>query len=683
MAKRILAFILNQYILSGIIALCIIYFLPDYFQKHNVELESQEHMTNSQLYFEDLNADGISEKIVYYENGYDQPAYMIFTHSNVLIDQYNFQSRFTNEAHKNLWFHDIDSNGLKEIYNITLRKDSVYLNIFEPFAEEGISKRDIFVDTLLEYNGGFSVDEGNASRIYDRDGKKLLLFTLGAGFGGNPRNAYTYSISDDEIVKSVHLVNKSIVHDLADINNDGYDEILLRNASADNTIDSIYTTRSDASSWLNVLDKDLNFLFPPKEFKVRFSGLTNFFIEKDNEVVILSVLVAKNNPEVQSQINFFSNKGELLFKKELPSGFYRCLLNRSKKEIVVFNRDNAELNFYDYDLEHKRSAKIARLTDLIQLDIDNDGEDEWIGSSHSTRQVYIYSHDFKDFNLISFEACDRKSILYSLKTTSSQAKLLAIQRGGDINYYSYSRNQMYSLQYAIYFGVYFLVLVLIWLIQKGQKIRLEKQMAIETQIADLQLKTIKNQVDPHFVFNAINTLSEMTLMDNKLEADRFISRFSGFMRNTLKHSDKISTSLKEELEYVENFIQLQQLRFNNAFNYEIDLDPRIDMSFKIPKHVLFTYVENAIKHSLAFIDDGVIKIHAKQKNNGLLLIVEDNGHGLSATHSGIGTGSGLKIMDRIFVLYTKRFNRKIKHQITNLSDLSDKTGLKIEIEIAA
>ena len=120
---------------------------------------------------------------------------------------------------------------------------------------------------------------------------------------------------------------------------------------------------------------------------------------------------------------------------------------------------------------------------------------------------------------------------------------------------------MYIFKYVVYIGVFLIISGLVFLIMKLQKIRMQKQRAIEKEIAELQIKAIKNQVDPHFVFNAINTISEMTLTDNKLEADDFICRFSDFMRNTLQSSDKISTTLKEELEFSENFIKLQKIRY--------------------------------------------------------------------------------------------------------------------------
>jgi LytS/YehU family sensor histidine kinase len=223
----------------------------------------------------------------------------------------------------------------------------------------------------------------------------------------------------------------------------------------------------------------------------------------------------------------------------------------------------------------------------------------------------------------------------------------------------------------------------VWLIQKGQNLRNAKQRAIETEIAELQLKTIKNQVDPHFVFNAINTISEMTLMDNKLEADRFISRFSGFMRDTLQHSDKIATTLIDELDYVENFINLQRLRFNNAFDYTISIDKAVNKEFLVPKHVVFTFVENAIKHSLAFSKKGILTIKAKKTNQNLILVIEDNGLGLNPKlPKGVGTGNGLKIMDKLFKLYAKLYKRKIKYLITDLSTISEQTGLRVEVYIA-
>jgi LytS/YehU family sensor histidine kinase len=267
---------------------------------------------------------------------------------------------------------------------------------------------------------------------------------------------------------------------------------------------------------------------------------------------------------------------------------------------------------------------------------------------------------------------------------ANNEKQMFFQVDNFVSYFKYKNNGWYALRYLTYIGIYLLMLLLVVLIVKGQKLRDAKQRAIEQQISELQIKTVKNQVDPHFVFNAINTISEMTLMDNKLEVDAFIGRFSRFMRNTLQHSDKIATSLKEELVYTENFIKLQQTRFSQRFSYEINIDKNVNLKTMVPKHVLFTYVENAIKHGIAHKEGGMLYITAKQIKQSLVLTVEDNGNGIIETKEPKpnSTGNGLLIMQKIFSLYTKLTKQKIEYRIINLNNKEkNTTGTRIEIVI--
>lgn len=250
--------------------------------------------------------------------------------------------------------------------------------------------------------------------------------------------------------------------------------------------------------------------------------------------------------------------------------------------------------------------------------------------------------------------------------------------------YSYFKNPYYSFRFLIYLGVFFIIFGLVWLIAKGQKIRIEKKLAIENKIAQLQIKTIKNQVDPHFVFNAINTISEMMLTDDKLAADDFICKFSNLMRKTLQGSNKISHTLKEELEYVENFIQLQQIRFNYIFKYHINISKNINKSTKVPKHVLYSYVENAIKHGLSNKTNGILKITITHKNKNMYLTIEDNGYGLNKTTKTKlnSTGNGLLIMEQIYAMYFKLYKQKISHNLIEIIDgKKNIKGIKIEVII--
>ncbi len=224
------------------------------------------------------------------------------------------------------------------------------------------------------------------------------------------------------------------------------------------------------------------------------------------------------------------------------------------------------------------------------------------------------------------------------------------------------------------------------LIIKGQNIRIEKKLVIEKEIAELQIKTIKNQVDPHFVFNAINTISGLILTDRKLEADEFICNFSEFMRGTLNNSNKITCTIQKEIAFVEKYIQLQQVRFNKCFEYKITIDKKVNLSEMIPKHVLYSYVENAIKHGVCTKQNGLLKISIEFINNNLVLCIEDNGGGFDAIKrtKKNSTGNGMLIMEEMYSLYAKLYKKRINHKIEEiLNDEKVAIGVRVSVFITS
>jgi len=154
------------------------------------------------------------------------------------------------------------------------------------------------------------------------------------------------------------------------------------------------------------------------------------------------------------------------------------------------------------------------------------------------------------------------------------------------------------------------------------------------------------------------------------------------MRKTLQKSDKISCSLKEEIEYVENYMQLQQLRFKNSFNYKIEIGKKVNLETKVPKHVLYSYVENAIKHGLTTTKPGILTIKI-ENGKSLVLIVEDNGGGIDTTTNTKrnSTGNGILIMEKIYKLYTQLYHKKIKHIVENVVKSNTIKGVRAKVEI--
>lgn len=686
MKNKLLSILLYPGFIALVISLVIIYFLPDYFTKYKVELVNNEYIgRDCRIYYQDLNNDNYSEKIVSYYNSLGNAGFEIHSSSDELIDQWNFSNKHSSPL-KNLWFFDANSNGYKEIYLFTQKRDSLFLNIEEPFLKNGIHKKNILVDIINNHNNEFKINS-TIFGAYDvnENSEKEVIFILDRGYSGNPRNIYKYNLTENKIYKSLHLTNHSTISQIIDLDNDGSKEIFLKNYSAGNTIDSIYTTRSDYSSWFTVLNQDLTFRFEPIEIKSKFSIIQTIPFKSENEYEIL-ILINSQQSKYPDKLRVYSNLGVLIKEKELSSGYYNIFLDTNKNEFILLNTEKGHIQTYNYSLNEVASVFIEPQSTIFNIDFDKNGETEWLIKSADLKKVAIYRNGFMDPVEFQFPDNSKDQFYFGLKQIGEKESEIYFQKGNYHYIYKYGENPLYIFRYLIYIGVFLLIFSLVWLARKGQKIQMEKQRAIEDQISKLQIKTIKNQVDPHFVFNAVNTISEMMLTDNKLEADRFISKFSKLMRETLQKSDKISTTLQEEMDYVENYIQLQQIRFNNSFNYKIKKDISIDYQALVPKHVLYSYVENAIKHGLSSkLKDGLLTISTNLQHDQMILTVEDNGGGIDKSKNSIknSTGNGFRIMEEMYKLYKKLYNKKIKHKSVELFDKDGKkAGVRVEVIIS-
>lgn len=207
--------------------------------------------------------------------------------------------------------------------------------------------------------------------------------------------------------------------------------------------------------------------------------------------------------------------------------------------------------------------------------------------------------------------------------------------------------------------------------RRAKKAR-EKELKIKFKMADLQLRSIRSQMDPHFTFNAINSIGAAILKNDKDMALKYLQNLSKLIRSTLDHSNKMTRFLTQEVEFVRHYLELEKFRFGDRFDYTIETDSLADESIKVPKMIIQTYAENSLKHGILSLPErrGFIKIQIS-KNNGLLTIkVEDNGIGrvAAAEHSAGNTRRGLKIMDQYFDLFKEHLSIEIKAEFTDLYD---------------
>lgn len=172
---------------------------------------------------------------------------------------------------------------------------------------------------------------------------------------------------------------------------------------------------------------------------------------------------------------------------------------------------------------------------------------------------------------------------------------------------------------------------------------------LEAQLAHSQLHSLKAQVQPHFLFNTLNSIYALVPTE-ATEARRMVVLLSDFLRRALQESSLQMVTLRKELEFVEMYLGIQQLRFSNRMRIERDVEEEV-LDWMLPHLLLQPLVENAIKHGLGpKVGLGVLRIIAYREKGLLLLSVEDDGVGPSEATSGLGFG--LKsTADRLRQLY--------------------------------
>jgi LytS/YehU family sensor histidine kinase len=159
-------------------------------------------------------------------------------------------------------------------------------------------------------------------------------------------------------------------------------------------------------------------------------------------------------------------------------------------------------------------------------------------------------------------------------------------------------------------------------------------------------------------------------------------KFTQLLRGLINDAERLYRSLEEELEFVTTYLDLEKLRFGEKFNYEIVIGEGVTRQEQVPKLVLHTFAEDAIKHGImASKDGGVLLIKAEEKKDYLILSIEDNGIGrVKAEGQSKSTGKGLKLTDEFYDILNQINKKPIKHSIIDLhNDDGESIGTRVEV----
>ena len=195
-------------------------------------------------------------------------------------------------------------------------------------------------------------------------------------------------------------------------------------------------------------------------------------------------------------------------------------------------------------------------------------------------------------------------------------------------------------------------------------------------------------MNPHFIFNALNSVNNYIAKSDERSANRFLSDFSILMRSVLENSEEDFIPLSKELNLLELYVKLEHSRFSDKFDFEINIDKKIDIdAFEIPPMLLQPYIENAIWHGLRYKEKkGFLKIEVDQITNEILEItITDNGIGrkksaaLKTSNQKKQKSKGMGNIKKRIQILNDMYKNKVDVSISDL--LEDETGTKVSLKL--
>jgi len=239
---------------------------------------------------------------------------------------------------------------------------------------------------------------------------------------------------------------------------------------------------------------------------------------------------------------------------------------------------------------------------------------------------------------------------------------------------NYKRQQL--IIYSLIVGLLLLLSAVYFMYKSNKQRRLTNNL--------LALKSLRSQMNPHFIFNALNSVNSFIAQNDERTANRYLTEFSTLMRNVLDNSEADFIPLSNEIEMLELYMKLEHSRFKDKFDYKIEVDEKLKISeYQIPPMLLQPYVENAVWHGLRYKKKkGSLSVRIQQKNeDSIEITITDDGIGrikskeLKTENQQKQLSKGMdNIKKRVHIL-NEMYNDKVDVFISDL--YSDNTGTKV------
>lgn len=358
----------------------------------------------------------------------------------------------------------------------------------------------------------------------------------------------------------------------------------------------------------------------------------------------LVLIINNNNPDIL--------KGYIdLIKKQ----------NGSQVHFVIAQRNFSSFEKSDI---HQKLKELNNVT-YVELSYDGDKQDTF-DLYYLQTKVFTFNSDFRVISGYLINEYPGE-----VKTDKAEAHLVIeelINKAIDSGVMTKEQKAtlINTIQWSL--GSALLTSIIIFLVYRARVAGLRKKAFLKNKIKDLEIKAIRSQMNPHFMFNALNSIQSLINNYQYKEANVYLEKFSLLMRRVLNNSEKTFVTLSDELEAITLYCELEQLRFNFKFQIEISSEVNIQLT-EIPGMIIQPLVENSILHGLAQKGDAgrlFVGISCDQKY--LKIVIKDNGAGLKESLADDNKSFGLKLVRERLILLNAGVSAGELHLSSNLGE---------------
>jgi len=212
--------------------------------------------------------------------------------------------------------------------------------------------------------------------------------------------------------------------------------------------------------------------------------------------------------------------------------------------------------------------------------------------------------------------------------------------------------------------------------------RIDRERELKEQAVELERAALRAQINPHFIFNCLNSINRFILRNEADNASEYLTRFAHLIRQTLNISVRNEHTLQDEINMLTNYLELEKLRFKNKVNYLLTIDPQLALhDINIPPLLVQPYVENALAHGLSNDRESLVEIEFIKTRLGLTINVIDNGDGIDFSKPSSSKSLGMRLTSQRLALMAKK-HPGVDLNIQKVAPAKG-TGTKVTISIAS